>query len=233
MTTAQRLALFDLDHTLLPLDSDYQWADFLARTGKAGDPAEAQRRNDELMDRYNAGDLTAEQAAEFMLGLLRDACPIDLAAWHEAFMAEVVRPAIRPSAIELVRQHAEQGDLCAIVTATNEFVTAPIARAFGIPHLIATLPEMHRGRYTGRIEGVPSFKAGKVTRVNAWLATMQRSLPDFSESYFYSDSSNDLPLLEHVTHPVATNPSSGLRTVAQERGWHILDLFKDMQDNKS
>lgn len=233
MTSPNRLVLFDLDHTLLPLDSDYQWADYLARTGRAGDPAEAQRRNDELMNRYNAGDLTAEQAAEFMLGLLRDASPFELASWHESFMAEVVRPALLPSARELVESHMRQGDLCAIVTATNEFVTAPIARAFGIPHLIATLPEMHQGRYTGRIQGVPSFQAGKVIRVNEWLADMQCSLHDFHESWFYSDSVNDLPLLEHVSHPVATNPSDALRTIAQERNWRILDLFKDMQDAKS
>ena len=233
MTSAKRLALFDLDHTLLPLDSDYQWADYLARTGRAGDPAQAQRRNDELMARYNAGDLTAEQAAESMLGLLREASPFDLAQWHEEFMAEVVRPAILPSAKALVARHAEQGDLCAIVTATNEFVTAPIARAFGIPHLIATVPERAAGRYTGRIQGVPSFQAGKVIRVNEWLASMQLSPTDFEASYFYSDSTNDLPLLEYVTHPVATNPSDKLRTIAGERGWKILDLFKDMQDAKS
>lgn len=233
MTIAQRLALFDLDHTLLPLDSDYQWADFLARTGRAGDPAQAQRRNEELMERYNAGNLTAEQSAQFMLGLLRDASPIDLAQWHEVFMAEVIRPAIRASAIDLVRDHAERGDLCAIVTATNTFVTAPIARAFGFTHLIGTEPEMHNGRYTGRIQGVPSFQAGKVVRVNEWLAGLGLKISDFEASYFYSDSSNDLPLLECVTHPIATNPSEDLRRTAQERDWQILDLFTDMQDNKS
>ncbi|HUH59328.1 MAG TPA: HAD family hydrolase [Candidimonas sp.] len=233
MTSAKRLALFDLDHTLLPLDSDYQWADFLARTGRAGDPAEAQRRNDDLMERYNAGNLTAEQSAEFMLGLLNGPAAADLAEWHEAFMAEVVRPAIRPIAQDLVREHIDCGDICAIVTATNEFVTQPIARAFGIPHLIATIPEMRDGRYTGRIQGVPSFQAGKVTRVEQWLSTMGASLADFKTSFFYSDSPNDLPLLEAVTHPIATNPSPGLRQVAQERGWKILDLFKDMQDAKS
>jgi HAD superfamily hydrolase (TIGR01490 family) len=233
MTTPKRLVLFDLDHTLLPLDSDYQWADYLARTGRAGDPAQAQRRNDELMQRYNQGDLTAEQAAEFMLGLLREAAPFELAAWHEEFMSEVVRPALLPSARQLVEQHMGHGDLCAIVTATNEFVTAPIARAFGIPHLIATIPEMRHGRYTGRIDGVPSFQAGKVMRVNDWLARMQLSVHDFEESWFYSDSINDLPLLEHVSHPVATNPSDALRSLALQRHWRILDLFKDMQDAKS
>jgi HAD superfamily hydrolase (TIGR01490 family) len=233
MKSAKRLALFDLDHTLLPLDSDYQWADFLARTGRAGDPAEAQRRNNDLMERYNAGQLTAEQSAEFMLGLLSRASMTELAQWHEAFMAEVIRPAILPIAINLVQEHMAQGDLCAIVTATNEFVTAPIARAFGVPNLIATIPQQAEGRYTGLIEGVPSFQAGKITRVNEWLATLGTTLSDFEASYFYSDSPNDLPLLEVVTHPIATNPSPHLRKLAQERAWPILDLFKDMQDAKS
>ena len=233
MTTPKRLALFDLDHTLLPLDSDYQWADFLARTGRAGDPVEARRRNDDLMERYNAGVLSAEQSAEFMLGLLTGPAPAELADWHEAFMREVVSPAILPVATDLVREHRDRGDLCAIVTATNEFVTAPIARAFGIEHLIATVPEMRNGRYTGRIQGVPSFQAGKVTRVQQWLESMGLTLAGFDETYFYSDSPNDLPLLEVVTHPVATNPSAVLREVAGHRHWKILDLFKDMQDAKS
>lgn len=233
MTAVKRIALFDLDHTLLPLDSDYQWADFLARTGRAGDPVEAQRRNEELMDRYNAGKLTAEQSAEFMLGLLAAAQPEDLAAWHDDFMKEVIAPNVRPSARELVQQHLDRGDLTAIVTATNEFVVAPIARLFNIEHLIATVPEMRDGRYTGAIEGVPSFQHGKVTRVNDWLAGMGKTLADFESSYFYSDSINDLPLLEAVTHPIATNPSPTLRDIAQSRGWEILDLFKDMQDAKS
>lgn len=233
MTTPTRLALFDLDHTLLPLDSDYQWADYLARTGRAGDPAEAQARNEELMERYNAGQLTAEQSAEFMLGLLARASQPELAQWHEAFMAEVIRPAIRDNAIALVQEHVARGDLCAIVTATNDFVTAPIARAFGIPHLIATIAETRLGRYTGRIQGVPSFQAGKITRVDEWLAGMGLSRNAFQEIFFYSDSPNDLPLLEVVSHPIATNPSPILRDIAQERGWKILDLFQEMQDAKS
>lgn len=233
MTSSKRLVLFDLDHTLLPLDSDYQWADFLARTGRAGDPAEAQRRNEELMERYNAGELTAEQSAEFMLGLLARASLPDLALWHEAFMCEVIRPAIRDNAVELVQQHMTRGDLCAIVTATNDFVTAPIARAFGIPHLIATNAELRNGRYTGRMEGVPSFQAGKIVRVDEWLRGMGLTRDDFAETWFYSDSPNDLPLLEVVSHPVATNPSATLREIAQQRGWRVLDLFLEMQDAKS
>lgn len=231
--STRRLALFDLDHTLLPLDSDYQWADFLARTGRAGDPDEARRRNDDLMERYNRGELTAEQAAEFMLGLLAAHSPFELAAWHEEFMAEVIRPAMHARPLDLVAGHLAAGDLCAVVTATNSLVTAPIARAFGIPHLIATDAEYRNGRYTGRIEGTPSFKTGKVVRVKQWLAAQQLSLNDFSESFFYSDSTNDIPLLEVVTRPIATNPSPSLRQTALQRGWQVLDMFDHLEDHKS
>lgn len=233
-TTPQTLALFDLDHTLLPFDSDYQWADFLARTGRAGDPEAARRRNDDLMRRYNEGTLSAQESADFMLGLLRLAQHDELMQWHEAYMTEIVRPGILPAAQALVARHRDAGALCAIVTATNEFVTTPIARALEIPHLIATVPERDaQGRYTGRIEGTPSYQVGKVLRVREWLATLGYALEDFEESWFYSDSMNDLPLLEVVTHPVATNPSTALRALAADRGWRILDLFEDMQDAKS
>ena len=231
--TSKRLALFDLDHTLLPLDSDYQWAVFMAKSGRAGDPAEALRRNEELMDRYNASELTAEQAAEFMLGLLAAHPPHLLAAWHEEFMQQVIRPAMTQRALELVQQHLAAGDLCAVVTATNSFVTAPIARAFGVPTLIATEPEFIAGRYTGKILGIPSFKHGKVVRVNQWLAGQHQRLDDFDESYFYSDSINDLPLLEVVTHPVVTNPSASLLAVAQQRDWPVLNLFNKLANDKS
>jgi HAD superfamily hydrolase (TIGR01490 family) len=231
--TARRLALFDLDHTLLPLDSDYQWADFMARTGRAGDPAQAQARNEALMQLYNDGQLSALEAAQFMLGLLAAHEPHQLAQWHEQFMQEVIRPNIKQLAIELVCDHMRRGDLCAIVTATNSFVTAPIARAFGIADLIATEPQYVAGRYTGEIDGTPSFKEGKITRVNQWLANMGLSLSQFDESHFYSDSINDLPLLEVVSHPVATNPSKALRNIAHERQWPVLDLFDLNLDLKS
>lgn len=233
MNAVNRLALFDLDHTLLPLDSDYQWADFLARSGRAGDPAEALRRNDELMDRYNAGKLTAEETYEFMLGLLTRADMGELQQWHAAYMKAVVKPAISPVALDLVNKHRSQGDLCAIVTATNEFVTTPIAKAFQIEHLVATVPEVVNNRYTGKVQGTPSYQEGKITRVHEWLATQDLRFEDFSETWFYSDSINDLPLMEYVSHPVATNPSPALRAVALERGWPVLDLFQDMQDAKS
>ena len=231
--TSNRLALFDLDHTLLPLDSDYQWADYLARTGRAGDPELARARNDDLMQRYNAGELTAQAAAEFMLGLLSAHDPLDLAQWHEAFMAEVIRPRLTAPAMNLVREHLAHGDLCAIVTATNSFVTAPIARAFGVPHLIATDPQYVAGRYTGNIQGTPSFREGKVVRVTDWLASLGRALHEFDQSYFYSDSINDLPLLEAVTNPVVTNPSATLREIAHARQWPVLQLFDDNLDQKS
>jgi len=227
------LALFDLDHTLLPLDSDYQWAEFLARTGRAGDPDIARQRNQDLMHRYNCGELQAEDAAAFMLGLLTRADDAQLARWQHEFMQEIITPAILPTAQALVQRHLQAGHLCAVVTATNDFVTAPIARAFGIAHLIATVAERRDGRYTGRIEGVPSFQAGKVTRVHAWLHGMALSLKDFERSYFYSDSPNDLPLLEAVTDPIATNPSATLAHIAQTRGWPTLHLFEHLQDAKS
>lgn len=227
MSINARIALFDLDHTLLPLDSDYQWADFMARTGRAGDPAEALRLNDELMERYSAGSLTAQEAAEFMLGLLARHDPVSLAAWHEEFMQTVIRPAITPQAAALVREHLKAGDLCAVVTATNQFVTAPIARAFGVPNLLATNAEYVCGRYTGRIAGTACFREGKVVRVNEWLAAQGLSLGDFSRSFFYSDSVNDIPLLEVVTDPVATNPAPALRSHAQAQGWRLIDLFAE------
>jgi len=231
--TSNRLALFDLDHTLLPLDSDYQWADFLARTGRAGDPELARARNEELMQRYNAGNLTAQEAAEFMLGLLAAHDPHELAHWHEDFMQQVIRPRMTSQAIDLVRKHLSAGDLCAIVTATNSFVTAPIARAFGVPHLIATDPQYVAGRYTGKIHGTPSFQEGKVIRVNDWLANMGLELGQFDQSHFYSDSINDLPLLEAVTHPVVTNPSKTLHDLAHQRQWPVLQLFEQNLDQKS
>lgn len=233
MTATSSIALFDLDHTLLPLDSDYQWADFLARSGRAGDPLEAVRRNEDLMERYNQGLLTAEESAEFMLGLLTRGTQEELLAWQDEFMQAIILPSITPAARELLAQHQDQGHLVAIVTATNEFVTRPIAAALGVQHLIATTPEMLEGRYTGKIAGVPSFQAGKIIRVNQWLQGMGKTLSDFERSWFYSDSPNDLPLMEVVSHPVATNPSDRLRSVAVERGWAIIDLFADMMDSKS
>jgi len=227
------LALFDLDHTLLPLDSDYHWAQYLAKAGHVGDPEAALQRNQALMDKYNAGTLTAQETYDFMLGLLTHGDEDTLKRWHADYMESIVLPAIHRPAVELLQKHRDQGDLCVIVTATNEFVTRPIADAFGIEHLIATLAEKKGNRYTGNIKGIPSYQEGKVHRVQAWLADRNESWEDYHKIWFYSDSMNDLPLMEAVSHPVATNPSPALRQLAHERGWPIIDLFEHLLDNKS
>jgi len=221
----QRLALFDLDHTLLPIDTDRHWVDFLARNGWGGDPKVVQAKNHELMEKYTAGTLKIEESVEFMLSFLNLHTPYELARFHEQYMHEVVRPAMHDTAVALVAKHLEQGDLCCLVSATNEFVIAPVARAFGIPHVIGTVPEYKNGRYTGKVVGTPSYQDGKIVRVNEWLGNMGLTLEHFTESWFYSDSQNDIPLLEAVTHPVATNPVPPLRELANKKGWPVLDLF--------
>lgn len=219
------LALFDLDYTLLPIDSDYEWARFLIRLGVV-DGAEYERRNDLFFEQYHAGTLDIHEFLAFQLAPLAAHPRSQLDAWHRQFMDEVIAPAIRPSARALVDRHRSSGDLCAIVTATNEFVTAPIARAFGVEHLIATGIEQLDDRYTGRPRGTPSFREGKVRRTDEWLASLGRDWAGFARSYFYSDSVNDMPLLERVTDPVATNPDPRLTALAGERGWPVIRLFE-------
>lgn len=219
------LALFDLDYTLLPIDSDYEWARFLIRLGVV-DGAEYERRNDLFFEQYHAGTLDIHEFLAFQLAPLAAHPRSQLDTWHRQFMDEVIGPAIRPSARALVDRHRSSGDLCAIVTATNEFVTAPIARAFGVEHLVATGIELLDDRYTGRPRGTPSFREGKVRRTDEWLASLGRSWAGFARSYFYSDSVNDMPLLERVTDPVATNPDPRLTALAGERGWPVIRLFE-------
>lgn len=223
------LALFDLDYTLLPVDSDYEWARFLIREGVV-DGAEYERENDRFFEQYKAGVLDIGEFLQFQLAPLAAYDDATLAAWHRRFMAETISPNIRPAATELVNQHRNRGDLCVVVSATNEFVTAPIARAFGIDHLIATSLQREGQRYTGRPEGVPSFREGKVTRMDQWLASQGLAWDSFDETWFYSDSLNDLPLLERVSRPVATNPDERLAAIARERGWPVRMLFDD--DNR-
>ena len=221
---ALELALFDLDNTLLPIDSDHSFGDYLESQGLVG--PEYRLANDAFYQDYLAGrlDITRYQRATMqpLLGL----SPARLEALHHGYMTEVIRPSLREEALQLVRQHQEQGDLCAIVTATNSYVTAPIARAFGIEHLIASIAAMQDGRFTGELRGIPAYREGKVERVEVWLESMALSLKYMARSTFYSDSHNDLPLLERVTDPVATNPDDTLRATARERGWRILDLFE-------
>ncbi|WP_280189472.1 HAD family hydrolase [Delftia sp. PS-11] len=219
-----RLALFDLDHTLLPLDSDYEWGEFTTRIGWT-DPAEFGRRNAEFFAHYQAGTLDVHDYVRFATEAFRLRGPDEARQAHERFMREVITPAIRPQALELLRSHQQAGDQVLIVTATNEFVTRPIAAALGVSELIAVeLARDGQGWFTGEILGTPSMRAGKVQRMQQWLQA--RGL-DWSgvESFFYSDSWNDVPLLERVDHPVATNPDTRLRALARERGWRILDLF--------
>lgn len=218
------LALFDLDHTLLPIDSDYSWGVFTQVIGWT-DPVEFKRRNDEFYEHYKAGTLDIHHYVRFATDALRERGPAEAQAAHQRFMREVIGPELLPQALDLLRGHQRRGDQVAIVTATNEFVTRPIAKAFGVDELIAV--ELERGVddwFTGEIRGVPSARGGKVTRVEQWLAAGGRGWDDV-ESTFYSDSINDLPLLEKVDHPVATNPDELLRALAQQRGWRILDLF--------
>jgi HAD superfamily hydrolase (TIGR01490 family) len=219
-----RLALFDLDHTLLPIDSDYSWGVFTQQIGWT-DPVEFSKRNDEFYAHYKAGTLDIHDYVRFATDAVRQKGPAQAAAAHERFMREVVQPHLLEEAIALVRRHQQAGDEVVIVTATNEFVTSAIARAFGVTELIAV--ELERdadGWITGAIRGVPSAREGKVTRVEQWLAASGRGWADV-EATFYSDSINDLPLLEKVDHPVATNPDDRLRALARQRGWRILDLF--------
>ena len=219
------LALFDLDHTLLPIDSDYEWSRFLARLGVL-DGDDYERENNRFYEQYKAGSLDIAEFLQFQLAPLA-AHPRDtLDRWHAQFMTEVITPTISQQARQLVDHHRARGDLVALVTATNAFVTAPIARAFGIDHLVATTLEEAGGQFTGRPQGTPSFREGKVVRTHEWLESIGKRFDGFERSWFYSDSRNDIALLEQVTDPVATNPDPVLHATAITRGWPVLRLFE-------
>lgn len=224
---ASKLVLFDLDHTLIPMDSDYEWGVFTTALGW-NDAAEFSRCNDAYYAQYKAGTLDIHDYVRFATAAIRQQGAIKSEAAHAEFMRAIVQKAIKPQALELVRSHQVAGDLVLIVTATNEFVTRPIAQAFGVDELIAInlVRDPTSAWFTGEIEGIPSFREGKVTRVQDWLARHRLDW-DQLETTVYSDSINDLPLLEHATHPVATNPDDTLRALATQRGWRILELFKD------
>jgi len=226
--TLPKLALFDLDHTLLPIDSDYTWGQFTAARGWT-DPVEFTRQNDGFYTQYKAGTLDIYAYARFATAaFVRQGEARSLAA-HADFMRTVVQPALKPQAMQLVQQHKDEGATVIVVTATNEFVTRPIAQAFGADELMAVDLERDMapggsGWFTGEVRGIPSFREGKVLRVEAWLAARGLGWADV-HSTFYSDSINDLPLLEKANVPVATNPDEPLRAIAQARGWRILELF--------
>ncbi len=222
-----KLALFDLDHTLLPIDSDFEWGQFLCRAG-AVDAAQFKRRNEEFFAQYQAGTLDPVEYLEFSLGTLASFEPGRLAELQQQYMTEVVMPNILPSARALLQKHLDAGDLVAIVTATNHFVVAPIAKAFGVEHLIAAMPERDAaGRITGKLLGTPTQGEGKIVHTKAWLEKMGHTLDSFDSVHFYSDSHNDLPLLSIVSHPIATNPNARLSEHATAQGWPLIHLFND------
>ena len=218
-----KLALFDLDHTLLSGDSDYEWGQFLIDHGVLS-RAEYEAQNARFFEQYKAGTLDIHEYLGFALRPLAAHPPESLARWHAAFMRERILPMIGARARALVARHAAAGDLCAVVTATNSFVTAPIARELGVPHLLATEPEAADGRFTGRVAGVPCFREGKILRVEAWLQALGRRLDTLEDSTFYSDSHNDIPLLERVRSPVAVDPDPQLAAEAARRGWPVISL---------
>jgi HAD superfamily hydrolase (TIGR01490 family) len=221
------LALFDLDHTLLPIDSDFEWGQFLVRH-RVVDCDAYQRRNEEFFAQYQAGTLDPVEYLEFALGTLAGFDPAHLKQLQAQYMQEVIAPAIRAQAVELLKRHLDAGDLVAIITATNGWLTAPIAHAFGVEHLIAARPDLdERGHPTGKLLGTPTQGHGKVTHMHAWLEGLGRPFGGFERSYFYSDSHNDIPLLSVVSHPVATNPSTRLAQHATALGWPLLPLFND------
>ncbi|MES2360429.1 MAG: HAD-IB family hydrolase [Pseudomonadota bacterium] len=224
MTVPEKIALFDLDHTLIPLDSDYEWGEFTIALGWC-DATEFKRRNTEFFEQYRAGTLDIHDYVRFATQAIREQGATKSIAGHDRFMQAVVQKGITKQALELVGGHQRAGEEVVIVTATNEFVTRPIADVFGVKELIAVeLERDAQGWFTGAIKGTPSFREGKVTRVEQWLAARKLGWDDV-ETTFYTDSMNDLALLEKASHPVATNPDARLRALATERGWRILDLF--------
>ena len=218
------LALFDLDGTLLHGDSDHAFGEFVIARGWA-DAAAYKTRNDAFYADYAAGRLDIHAYVDFATQAWRDRSADELAQASQAFLTDHVLPMVTPAARALVQQHQVAGDHIALVTATNDFVTRPIAGLFGIAELIATeLARDASGRILGSIHGTPAFRDGKIARVQQWLAAKGRTLADYERCTFYSDSTNDLPLLEHVSHPVATNPGPALARIAHERGWPVLKL---------
>ena len=218
-----KLALFDLDNTLLNGDSDFEWSQFLIRIGIL-DRELFEVKNQTFYDQYKAGTLDIHEFLDFQLKPLSRHSRKVLDDWHRQFMAESVMPMVTSQSRELVKQHLDAGDVCVIITATNSFVTTPIARVFGIEHLIATEPEHIDGEFTGQVADVPCFREGKITRLDNWLSARGWTLDSFEDSVFYSDSMNDLPLMCKVKHPVAANPDATLRAHAEQHGWPIISL---------
>ena len=215
--------LFDLDNTLLSGDSDFEWAQFLIERGVL-DREVYEARNQAFYDQYKAGTLDIHEFLDFQLKPLSRHPRAQLDTWHAQFMQEKILPIINRKARELVDRQLREADLLAIITATNSFVTTPIAREFRVEHLIATEPEQNGGEFSGKVAGIPCFREGKITRLDAWLKQRGASWAGVKESWFYSDSLNDLPLLERVSNPVAVDPDPTLQAHAEKRGWPIISL---------
>ena len=221
--SADVLALFDLDHTLLTLDSDEAWVEFLIEE-EILDRGEFERANHDLVARYRAGQASSLEFTYFYLSTLVGRDPALLDEWHVRYLERKIRPAISNAARELVAKHRAEGHLSILTTATGRFIVGPIARELGFEHLIATEPETRDGCYTGRVTGTPNMREGKVTRLEAWLGERGTTIESFRESWFYSDSINDLPLLLRVTHPVAVNADPSLAALARTKGWPKIEL---------
>lgn len=217
------LALFDLDNTLLAGDSDFQWAQFLIEQ-RVLDREVYEAQNVEFYEQYKSGTLDIHAFLDFQLKPLSRHPRSQLDAWHSEFMKERILPLITPDARKLINKHMISKDLCVIITATNRFVTAPIAQELGISNLIATEAEQRDGEYTGRVSGLPCFREGKIARLESWLDEHNLTWLSFLESWFYSDSLNDLSLLNRVTHPVAVDPDATLKAHAEKKGWPIISL---------
>lgn len=213
------LAIFDLDNTLLSGDSDYEWGRFLVRQGIV-DGTQFEQKNQQFYDDYKAGRLDIFGFLKFALKPLADHSRHQLDAWHQQYMREYVLPLITKGARDLVESHRRKGDTLLIITATNSFVTTPIAKEFGIENLLATEPEIVNGEFTGNVAGTPCFQQGKVSRLQKWMQSREMSLEG---STFYSDSHNDLPLLGLVEHPVAVRPDDALRKEAEKHDWKIIE----------
>lgn len=218
-----RLSLFDLDNTLLDGDSDYAWAQYLIELGIL-DRGFYEAENERYYQDYLAGNLDIRAFLDFQLAPLARYPLNQLETWRADFLDRRIKPMVLQEALELVRTRVDRGDRVAIITATNAFITRPVADLFGVEHLLATEPEFLAGRYTGKTVGEPCFQAGKVARLHAWLAELGLVLGDFEQSWFFTDSRNDLPLLRVVSHPVAVRPDAALRAEAERESWPIITL---------
>jgi HAD superfamily hydrolase (TIGR01490 family) len=220
---ADVLALFDLDHTLLTGDCDEAWVEFLIER-EVLDRASFERANREVVDRYRRGEVGVLEFTEFYLSTLAGHAMPQLESWSDEYLEQKIMPLISNAARELVGRHRASGHLLVLTTAASSFLTRPIAREFGFENLIATEPEIRGGRFTGRVAGTPNMREGKIARLEAWLAERDDTLARYRQSWFYSDSRNDIPLLSRVTHPVAVNPDPTLAALAREKGWPTLQI---------